>query len=94
MAPTRALTAKYLLYGYRRIQGFLGRKGNALIGNRAHRLRSLQCLQVPTKHAGPPVAANPPRPFPATDIGHVRGYNYMLEACANGHQIMCLTGAH
>jgi len=49
VAVMQELAAQYPRYGYRRIQVFLERRGQAMSTDRAHRLWRLHGLQVPRK---------------------------------------------
>ncbi len=87
----RALSEQYPRYGYRRIRIFLERDGFKMSADRAHRLWKTAKLQLPRKRPRRRVAVSRPRPLPATSPGHVWAYDFVLDACANGQPIKCLT---
>jgi putative transposase len=87
----RRLAAQYPRYGYRRIRVFLRREGHCLSRHRAHRLWRLAALQLPRRRPRRRVAASRPRPLPATGPNHVWAYDFVIDACANGQQLKCLT---
>jgi putative transposase len=91
VAVMHELAAQYPRYGYRRIQVFLGRRGQAMGTDRAHRLWRLHGLQVPRKRPRRRIAKSRPRPLPATGMGQVWAYDFVFDACANGQQLKCLT---
>jgi putative transposase len=91
VALMQELAAQYPRYGYRRIQVFLGRRGQAMSPDRAHRLWRLHGLQVPRKRPRRRVALHRPRPLPATGVGQMWAYDFVFDACANGQQLKCLT---
>jgi len=91
VAVMRELAAQYPRYGYRRIQVFLARAGHAMSTDRAHRLWRLHGLQVPRKRPRRRVAAKRPRPLPAMGANQVWAYDFVIDACANGQQLKCLT---
>ena len=78
----------YPRYGYRRIQVFMGRRGHAMSTDRVHRLWRLQLLQVPVKKPRRRVSSARPRPLPATALGHVGAYDFVVDRCANGSHSM------
>ncbi len=87
----RELSSQYPRYGYRRIHGFLERRGHAMSPDWAHRLWRQAELQVPRKRPRRRVASSRPRPLPATAANHVWAYDFVFAACANGQQLKCLT---
>ena len=89
VAAMRELAAQYPRYGYRRIQVFLGRRGQS--ADRAHRMWRQAGLQVPRRRPRRRVATSRPRPVPATGAGQVWAYDFVFDACANGQQLKCLT---
>jgi putative transposase len=48
-------------------------------------------LQVPRKRPRRRVAASRPRPLPANGPNQVWAYDFIIDACANGQQLKCLT---
>jgi putative transposase len=91
LAAMRKLAAQYPRYGYRRIRVFLGRRGQTMSADRAHRLWRQAGLQVPRRRPRRRVASRCPRPLPATGVGQVWAYDFVFDACANGQQLKCLT---
>jgi putative transposase len=91
LAAMRELAAQYPRYGYRRIRVFLGRRGQMMSADRAHRLWRQAGLQVPRRRPRRRVASGCPRPLPATGVGQVWAYDFVFDACANGQQLKCLT---
>ena len=91
VAAMRELAAQYPRYGYRRIQVFLGRRGQVMSADRAHRIWRQAGLQVPRRRPRRRVAMSRPRPVPATAAGQVWAYDFVFDACANGQQLKCLT---
>jgi putative transposase len=91
VAVMHELAAQYPRYGYRRIQVFLARRGNAMSTDRAHRLWRLHKLQVPRKRPRLRVAGSYPRPLPAMAVGQVWAYDFLFDACADGQQLKRLT---
>jgi putative transposase len=87
----RVLAAQYPRYGYRRIRIFLGREGHTMSFDRAYRLWQLEKLQLPRRRPRRRVAANRPRPVPATGANQVWAYDFVFDACANGQKLKCLT---
>lgn len=90
-AMMRELAAQYPRYGYRRIQVFLGRRGQIMSADRAHRIWRQAGLQVPRRRPRRRVAMSRPRPVPASRAGEVWAYDFVFDACANGQQLKCLT---
>jgi putative transposase len=91
VAVMKELASHYPRYGYRRIQVFMGRRGQAMSPDRTHRLWRLHRLQVPVKKPRRRVSSGRPRPLPATAMGHVWAYDFVFDRCANGQQLKCLT---
>jgi len=91
VAAMRELAGQYPRYGYRRIQVFLGRRGQVMSADRAHRIWRQAGLQVPRRRPRRRVAMSRPRPLPATQAGQVWAYDFVFDACANGQQLKCLT---
>lgn len=89
----RTLAAQYPRYGYRRIQVFLARQGHVMSPDRMHRLWKAAGLQVPRKRRRRRVATGRPRPLPPAGINHVWVYDFVVDACANGQTVKCLTVA-
>jgi putative transposase len=91
VAAMRELGAQYLRYGYRRILVYLERRGTAMSPDRAHRIWRGAGLQVPRRRPRRRIAANRPRPLPASGANHVWAYDFLHDACANGQALKCLT---
>ena len=91
VSAMRALAAQYPRYGYWRIRIFLRREGHAMSPDRCHRLLHQAALQVPRRHPRRRVAARTDRPQPPASRNHVRAYDFVFDACANGRQLKCLT---
>lgn len=87
----RALAAQYPRYGYRRVRIFLARDGHPMSTERAHRLWRAESLQLPRRRPRRRIAANRPRPVPATGANQVWAYDFVFDACANGQKLKCLT---
>jgi putative transposase len=85
------LAADYPRFGYRRINVFLGREGQIMSPDRAWRIWSQECLQVPRKRKRRRVSSHRPRPQAPTKINEVWSYDFVFDACANGQQLKCLT---
>lgn len=77
LAAMRELAAQYPRYGYRRIRVFLGRRGQMMSADRAHRLWRQAGLQVPRRRPRRRVASGCPRPLPATGVGQVWAYDFV-----------------
>lgn len=94
-APVKAamhrLAADYPRFGYRRINVFLGREGQIMSPDRAWRIWSQECLQVPRKRKRRRASSHRPRPQAPTMINDVWSYDFVFDACANGQQLKCLT---
>jgi putative transposase len=90
-AAMRTLAAQYPRFGYRRIQVFLGREGQVMGKDRAHRLWRQAGLQVPRKRPRRRLAAGRPRPQTPTMVNEVWSYDFVFDACANGQPLKCLT---
>jgi putative transposase len=91
VAIMRELAAQYPRFGYRRVRIFLARRGHVMSVERAHRLWRQAGLQVPRRRPRRRVATGRPRPVPATGPNHVWAYDFVLDACANGQKLKCLT---
>jgi putative transposase len=87
----RRLAATYPRYGYRRIRIFLQREGHSMGTERAHRLWRSAGLQLPRRRPRRRVATSRPRPLPAAGPNQVWAYDFVHDACANGHKLKCLT---
>jgi putative transposase len=87
----KRLAAQYPRYGYRRIRIFLRREGFHMSRHRAHRLWRIAELQLPRRRSQRRVASSRPRPIPATDANFLWAYDFVFDACANGHSLKCLT---
>jgi putative transposase len=87
----KRLAAQYPRYGYRRIRIFLRREGFHMSRHRAHRLWRIAELQLPRRRSQRRVASSRPRPIPATDANFLWAYDFVFDACANGHSRKCLT---
>jgi putative transposase len=59
--------------------------------HRAHRLWRIAELQLPRRRSQRRVASSRPRPIPATDANFLWAYDFVFDACANGHSLKCLT---
>jgi putative transposase len=90
-ACLRELASQYPRYGYRRARILAARQGHRMSPGRAHRLWRSAGLQVPRKRPRRRVAANRPRPVPATGPNQVWAYDFVFDACANGQKLKCLT---
>ncbi|MCC7416958.1 MAG: transposase [Acidobacteria bacterium] len=77
-------------YGYRRVRVLLGREGKAMSARRAYRLWRKAGLKVPKKRRRR-VSTTTARPTPPTGANHVWCYDFVLDACANGQVLKCLT---
>jgi len=82
--------AMYPRFGYRRIHVYLEREGLQLGWDRMLRLWQQARLQVPKKRPRKRVAASRPRPLPAFGPNQVWAYDFVFDACANGHGLKCL----
>ncbi len=82
--------AMYPRFGYRRIHVYLAREGIDMGWDRMSRLWRKARLQVPTKRPRRRVAASRPRPLPVTGLNQVWAYDFVFDACANGHSLKCL----
>ena len=91
LAAMRRLAQQYPRYGYSRIRVFLQREGHLMNWKRAHRLWQCAGLQLPKRRPRRRVAASRPRPLPPTGPNSVWAYDFVLDACANGQQLKCLT---
>lgn len=58
---------------------------------RAYRLWRAARLQVPRKRPRKRVAGSRPRPLPPTGANQVWSYDFVLDTCADGRQLKCLT---
>jgi putative transposase len=85
----RRIAATYPRFGYRRVRIFLRREGRAMSPGRAYRLWRTAGLQLPRRR--PRVATSRPRPLPARGPNQVWAYDFVHDACANGHKLKCLT---
>jgi len=85
------LAAQYPRYGYRRIRIFLKREGHVMSTDRTHRLWRQAALQVPRRRPRRRGAAGRPRPLPPTAANQVWAYDFVLDTCANGQTLKCLT---
>jgi putative transposase len=84
-------SARYPRWGYRRVRILLGRDGMPMSPGRAHRPWKKAELQVPKKRRRRRLAASRPRPHPVTGPNQVWAYDFVLDACANGQKLKCLT---
>jgi putative transposase len=84
------LAAQYPRYGYRRIRIFLKREGHVMSTDRTHRLWRQAALQVPRRRPRRRGAGRP-RPLPPTAANQVWAYDFVLDTCANGQTLKCLT---
>ena len=91
LAVMRRIGAMYPRYGYRRVRIFLRREGHAMGPHRVYRLWHSAGLQLPRRRPRRRVAASRPRPLPASGPNHVWAYDFVHDACANGHKLKCLT---
>lgn len=91
MAAMRRLSALYPRYGYRRIQVFLAREGQLMSADRAYRLWRQAALQVPRRRPRRRIATGRPRPQAPTRANQLWAYDFVVDACANGQQLKCLT---
>jgi putative transposase len=87
----RRIAATYPRYGYRRVRIFLRREGHGMSPERAYRLWRAAGLQLPRRRPRRRVALSRPRPWPAIGPNQVWAYDFMHDACANGHKLKCLT---
>lgn len=90
----RRLSGQYPRFGSRRICVFLGREGILAGKERCARLWREVSLRVPGKRKRrKTVASSRPRPCLPTGRNSVwcYGYNFVLDACANGQTLKCLT---
>jgi len=87
----RELSARHPRFGYRRIQVFLERLGYPMSPDRAHRIWRCAGLQVPRKRPRRRVASSRPRPLATKTAGELWAYDFVFDACANDHQLKCLT---
>jgi putative transposase len=85
------LSGQYPRYGARRIRVFLAREGIEVGKEKCSKLWAEQGLQVPKKRPRRKVAASRPRPLAPATANSVWSYDFVLDACANGQQIKCLT---
>jgi putative transposase len=91
LAVMRRIAATYPRYGYRRVRIFLRREGHAMGPQRAYRLWRSAGLQLPRRRPRRRVATSRPRPLPAVGPNQVWAYDFVHDACANGHKLKCLT---
>jgi putative transposase len=91
LAVMRRIAATYPRYGYRRVRIFLRREGHAMGPHRAYRLWRSAGLQLPRRRPRRRVATSRPRPLPAAGPNQVWAYDFVHDACANGHKLKCLT---
>ena len=91
IAAMRTLADQYPRYGYRRIQIFLKRVGQAMSADRTHRLWRQAALQVPRRRPRRRVATGRPRPLPPSGANQVWAYDFVFDTCANGQTLKCLT---
>ncbi len=82
--------AMYPRFGYRRIHVYLAREGLEMGWDRMFRLWRRAKLQVPRKRPRRRVAASRPRPLPAKGANQVWAYDFVFDACTNGHGLKCL----
>ena len=87
----RALASQYPRYGYRRIRIFLAREQLGMSVDRAYRLWRRAGLQLPRRRRRRRVASSRPRPLPATGPNQVWAYDFVVDSCANGQKLKCLT---
>jgi putative transposase len=87
----RRLAAQYPRYGYRRIRIFLHREGYPMSAGKVQRLWQQAQLQLPAKRQRKRIASARPQPNAANRINHTWAYDFVFDACANGHHIKCLT---
>src|SRR5439155_2522325 len=87
----RALAGQYPQYGYRKVRIFLARQGHTMSADRAYRLWRQAGLQVPRRRPRRRVATSRPRPLPPTAMNHVWAYDFVLDTCADGRTLKCLT---
>jgi putative transposase len=87
----RALSASYPRFGARRIQLFLRRDGMEVGKERCSRLWAQAGLQVPTKRRRRRVAQTGVRPYAPEARNSVWCFDFVFDACANGHQLKCVT---
>jgi putative transposase len=84
------LSGQYPRYGYRRVRIFLAREGMTMSPGRAERLWRKAQLQVPQKRPRKR-AASRPYPLPPLTANLVWAYDFVVDACANGQSLKCLT---
>lgn len=87
----KRLSGQYPRYGYRRIRIFLGREGHAMSASRAERLSRKAKLQLPAKRRRKRISSARPRPLPPRAANHVWAYDFVVDACANGQRLKCLS---
>ncbi len=91
VAAMRELSQRYPRFGYRRIHVFLARQGHLMSPDRAHRLWRQEGLQVPRKRPRRRISTGRPRPLLPEHVNPVWTYDFVFDACANGHPLKCLT---
>jgi putative transposase len=75
----------------RRILVYLDRRGMRMSPGRPQRIWRRAGLQVPRRRPRRRIAANRPRPLPASGVNQVWAYDFVHDACANGQALKCLT---
>jgi putative transposase len=78
-------------FASRRIRIMLGREGIVIGNERCSRLWAQAGLQVPRKRRRRRIAGSRPRPVAPQTRNAVWSYDFVLDACANGQQLKCLT---
>jgi len=86
------LSGQFPLFGSRRIRIFLAREGIELGKERCSRIWSDAGLQVPAKrNRKRAIAGTVPMPKMLENRNIVWDYDFVFDACANGHVLKCLT---
>lgn len=91
MERMATLSSKHPRYGYRRIRVLLGREGQSMSPQRAHRLWQKAKLCVPRKRPRRRVPTAKARPLAPAKPNSVWAWDFVHDMCANGDELKCLT---
>jgi putative transposase len=87
----RTLSGRYPRFGSRRIRVMLAREGIVVGKDRCASLWAKAGLQVPSKRRRRRVGASQSRPHAPAARNSVWCYDFVVDACANGQSLKCLT---
>lgn len=87
----KRLSEQYPRYGYRRIRIFLEREGHSMSPSRAERPWRRAKPQPPARRRHKRICSSRPCPQPPRAANHVWAYDLVIDACANGQRLKCLT---